>query len=155
VIQGIGAFWRGFQPKMVESFLKGAILMFAKDAIIRSSMGLGTSEPVAGLLGGFGGGVAQVTVLGEELFANNTNYISYLIILNDRVGPCTFLVTAAVTGDKSIGVVERITMTYQKQGIAGFYHGGTALMLRQGIFISKQCLERRSVSDIPSCPHLA
>lgn len=107
---GVGAFWRGFQPKMVESFLKGAILMFAKDAIIRSSLSFGASETMAGLVGGFGGGVAQVTVL----------------------GPCTFLVTAAVTGDKSIGVFQRISMTYKSQGIAGFYHGGTALMLRQG-----------------------
>jgi hypothetical protein len=61
---GVGAFWRGFQPKMVESFLKGAILMFAKDAIIRSSLSFGASETMAGLVGGFGGGVAQVTVLG-------------------------------------------------------------------------------------------
>lgn len=68
------------------------------------------SDITSGLIGGFGGGVAQVSVL----------------------GPCTFLVTAAVTGDKSISIVQRTKDTWSKQGIGGFYHGGTALMLRQG-----------------------
>jgi hypothetical protein len=52
----------GWQPKMVESFLKGGVLLFAKDAIIRSCKAFGLSDVPAGLLGGFGGGVAQVTV---------------------------------------------------------------------------------------------
>ena len=59
---------------MVESFLKGGILLFSKESIIkvlRSFEGVG--EVQAGLLGGFGGGVCQVVVM----------------------GPCTFLVTAA------------------------------------------------------------
>jgi len=49
---------------MFEAFSKGAILLFAKDAIMRSSRQFGASDVTAGLLGGFGGGVAQVTVLG-------------------------------------------------------------------------------------------
>jgi len=57
---GVGAFWKGWQPKMVESFLKGGILLFSKDAIIRGSLGLGLGEVSAGILGGFGGGVCQV-----------------------------------------------------------------------------------------------
>ena len=107
---GVAAFWKGWQPKAVESFLKGGVLMFSKEAIIRGCQTLGASDVTAGLVGGFGGGVAQVVV----------------------VGPCSYLVTASVTGDKSIGMLERITQTYQRSGIAGFYKGGTALMLRQG-----------------------
>ena len=48
------------------------------------------------------------------------------------MGPCTFLVTASVTGDKSVSMMELIQKTFKTQGIGGFYHGGTALMLRQG-----------------------
>jgi hypothetical protein len=107
---GIKGFWAGWQPKMVESFLKGGILLFSKEAIIRSTTTMGMSEGYAGLIGGFGGGVAQVTVM----------------------GPCTFLVTAAVTGDKSISLFSRVQTTWRTQGIGGFYHGGTALILRQG-----------------------
>ena len=107
---GVGLFWAGWQPKMVESFLKGGILLFAKEAIIRSTTEAGLGEVSAGLIGGFGGGVAQVSVL----------------------GPCTFLVTAAVTGDKSISLWQRTVTTYKLHGIGGFYHGGTALILRQG-----------------------
>lgn len=107
---GVGAFWSGWQPKLVESFLKGGILLFAKEGIIRGCRTAGMGEVTSGLLGGFGGGVAQVVVL----------------------GPCTFLVTAAVTGDKTISLYQRTVSTYKTQGIGGFYHGGTALMLRQG-----------------------
>eukprot|EP01006_Ploeotia_vitrea_P006706 TRINITY_DN14473_c0_g1_i1.p1 TRINITY_DN14473_c0_g1~~TRINITY_DN14473_c0_g1_i1.p1 ORF type:complete len:279 (-),score=-20.59 TRINITY_DN14473_c0_g1_i1:26-862(-) len=107
---GWKGFWRGMQPKMVESFLKGGILLYAKESLIRVFRGLGLDIGTSGLLGGFGGGVAQVTIM----------------------GPCTFLVTAAVTGDKSIGFGERIATTFKKQGIGGFYRGGTALIFRQG-----------------------
>ena len=107
---GASAFWAGLQPKLVESFLKGAVLLFSKEAIIRNCQALGMNDVLSGLVGGFGGGVAQVSV----------------------VGPCTFLVTASVTGDKSISITQRIVQTYRTRGIGGFYHGGTALMLRQG-----------------------
>ena len=107
---GVGAFWSGWQAKAVESFLKGGVLMFSKEAIIRGCKSMGSSDLSAGLVGGFGGGVAQVVV----------------------VGPCTYLVTASVTGDKSISLGTRIAQTYQRSGIGGFYKGGTALMLRQG-----------------------
>lgn len=107
---GVKGFWAGWQPKMVESFLKGGILLFSKEAIIRSTSAMGMSEVYSGLIGGFGGGVAQVTVM----------------------GPCTFLVTAAVTGDKSVSLLSRVQNTWKTQGIGGFYRGGTALILRQG-----------------------
>jgi hypothetical protein len=108
---GYKGFWAGWQPKMLESFLKGGILLFSKEAIMRSMNSMGASEVTSGLIGGFGGGVAQVTIM----------------------GPCTFLVTAAVTGDKSISLASRVTSTWQSQGIGGFYRGGTALILRQGM----------------------
>lgn len=111
---GVKAFWTGLQPKLVESFLKGGILLFSKEAIIRSALKGGMSETGAGLVGGFGGGIAQVTIM----------------------GPCTFLVTAAVTGDKSVSVLQRAQSTWRAQGIKGFYHGGTALMFRQGVCAS-------------------
>jgi hypothetical protein len=107
---GVGAFWAGWQPKMVESFLKGGILLFSKEAAIRAMLSAGVGEVPAGLAGGFFGGVAQVTVM----------------------GPCTFLVTTAVTGDKSVSLLQKTVQTYKTQGIGGFYHGGTALILRQG-----------------------
>lgn len=110
---GAGAFWAGWQPKMVESFLKGGILMFTKEGLIRFCTNMGMGEGSAGLIGGFGGGVAQVSIM----------------------GPCTFLVTAAVTGDKSVGLIQQATRTYKAHGIGGFYHGGTALILRQGWFL--------------------
>lgn len=90
--------------------LIGGILLFAKDGIIRFSKTVGLSDVLAGLVGGFGGGVAQVVVL----------------------GPCTYLVTAAVAGDKNMSLGQRISDTFSKRGISGFYQGGTALMLRQG-----------------------
>lgn len=107
---GVASFWAGWQPKMIESFLKGGILLFSKEAAIRALHGAGVSDVPAGLMGGFIGGVAQVTVL----------------------GPCTFLVTTAVNGDKSVSLLEKTKQTYRSQGIGGFYHGGTALILRQG-----------------------
>ena len=107
---GVGAFWTGWQPKMVESFLKGGILLFSKDAVIRSMTKAGASDVTAGLVGGFAGGCSQVIIM----------------------GPCTFLVTAAVTGDKSVSVFKRMGDTFKSRGIGGFYQGGTALLLRQG-----------------------
>jgi hypothetical protein len=113
---GVRAFWAGFQPKMVESFLKGGILLFAKDAAMRSMKAAGATEVTAGLAGGFVGGCAQVVIM----------------------GPCTFLVTAAVTGDKSVSVYKHAVDTFKTRGIGGFYHGGTALLLRQGTFSCAQ-----------------
>lgn len=95
---------------MVESALKGGILLYSKESLIRSSKSFGFSDVTSGLIGGFGGGVAQVSVL----------------------GPCTFLVTAAVTGDKSTSIIGAAKKLYSEKGITGFYQGGTALMLRQG-----------------------
>lgn len=110
---GVVAFWKGWQPKMVESFLKGGILLFAKEGIIRTAKSLGMGDVSSGVLGGFGGGCAQVVVL----------------------GPCTYLITAGVAqraGDVQVTMSQRVVQTWQQHGLPGFYRGGTALMLRQG-----------------------
>jgi hypothetical protein len=110
---GVGAFWKGWQPKMVESFLKGGVLLFSKEAIIRTTKSFGFGDVTSGVLGGFGGGVCQVSVM----------------------GPCTFLITASVAASADgvkMTMMQRISKTYAEGGIGGFYRGGTALMLRQG-----------------------
>lgn len=58
----------------MESFSKGAVLLFSKEAIMTSAEKAGVGPVMAGVLGGAGGGICQVSVM----------------------GPCTFLVTAKV-----------------------------------------------------------
>lgn len=111
---GLKAFYAGYTPKMVESFLKGGILLYAKESIIRTTSPL-IGDKSAALIGGFGGGVAQVAV----------------------IGPCSFLVTAAVQADKTTGAKtptlrQQVSSTFKAQGVAGFYRGGLPLTLRQG-----------------------
>ncbi|KAF1334842.1 hypothetical protein FI667_g1580, partial [Globisporangium splendens] len=106
---GVSAFWAGTGPKMVESATKGAILLFSKEAISDSLLAAGVGKTPTGFVAGAGGGVCQVVVM----------------------GPCTFLVTAAVTGDKSITTSQRIKNVYGAHGIKGFYPGGTAIAFRQ------------------------
>ena len=47
------------------------------------------------------------------------------------MGPCTFLVTAAVTGDKTVSVTQKAAEVWHSKGIKGFYPGGTAIAFRQ------------------------
>merc|ERR1719408_1006505 len=94
---------------MVESATKGAILLYSKEAILQYSKAAGASSTMAGFLAGAGGGVCQTTVM----------------------GPCTFLVTAVVTGDKNTAVGSLISKTWAEKGIKGFYPGGTAIAFRQ------------------------
>lgn len=44
------------------------------------------------------------------------------------MGPCTFLVTAVVTGSKDTSVGNVIKDTWAKKGIKGFYPGGTGTL---------------------------
>jgi len=106
---GIGAFWAGLGPKLVESASKGGILLWSKEAIARAMDTAGVNKTLTGFVAGGGGGVCQVAVM----------------------GPCTFLVTGAVTGDKSISQSQRIRQTWAKSGIKGFYPGGVPLAFRQ------------------------
>lgn len=61
---GVSAFWRGFLPKMVESATKGAVLLVSKEAIKDTASAAGLSPFTSALLGGAGGGIAQVSVMG-------------------------------------------------------------------------------------------
>eukprot|EP00746_Dinoflagellata_sp_MGD_P122199 gnl/MRDRNA2_/MRDRNA2_57141_c0_seq1.p1 gnl/MRDRNA2_/MRDRNA2_57141_c0~~gnl/MRDRNA2_/MRDRNA2_57141_c0_seq1.p1 ORF type:complete len:309 (+),score=66.51 gnl/MRDRNA2_/MRDRNA2_57141_c0_seq1:82-927(+) len=106
---GITGFWAGTGPKMVESALKGAILLFSKEAILNSSQQMGVGKTASGFLAGAGGGICQTTVM----------------------GPCTFLVTAVVTGDKNTNVGSMAAGVWKEKGIKGFYPGGTAIAFRQ------------------------
>lgn len=92
---GVRAFWAGTGPKMVESASKGAILLFSKEAIADAMLAAGAGKGLTGFVAGAGGGVCQTVVM----------------------GPCTFLVTAAVTGDKSITTTQRIKNVYGAHGI--------------------------------------
>lgn len=92
---GVSAFWAGTGPKMVESASKGAILLYSKEAISDSLLAAGIGKTATGFLAGAGGGVCQVVVM----------------------GPCTFLVTAAVTGDRSITTSQRIKNVYGAHGV--------------------------------------
>ncbi len=108
---GMGAFWRGTSAKMVESASKGSILLFSKEAIANSLLGAGVSQTTTGFLAGAGGGVCQVVVM----------------------GPCTFLITAAVTATdgKHVSVTDKAAEVWKAKGIKGFYPGGTAIAFRQ------------------------
>lgn len=110
---GVRAFWAGFSPKMVESATKGAVLMVAKEGLKDVANSAGVDPFLGAILAGAGGGVCQVVVM----------------------GPCTYLVTAAVTGTKT-GDTPKSTATlvrdtYARAGIRGFYPGGSAIAFRQ------------------------
>ncbi len=80
---------------MVESALKGAILVYSKEAFNNTFLSLGVSPGLAGALAGAGGGACQVSIM----------------------GPCTFLVTGKVTGDPNESTMQRIQRTYRTSGL--------------------------------------
>ncbi|CBZ56157.1 MGC79800 protein, related [Neospora caninum Liverpool] len=110
---GVQAYWRGLAPKLVESASKGAVLLYSKECILSSMRRLGASETLSGFAAGAGGGICQTAVM----------------------GPCTYVVTALVTGgrDKTHGgrASDKIREVWRTKGVKGFYSGGTAIALRQ------------------------
>lgn len=106
---GITAFWWGTGPKMIESATKGAILLYAKEGILSNCLKSGMDPTLSGVIAGAGGGVCQVSVM----------------------GPCTFLVTGAVTGTTGESTMQRASRVWKADGIKGFYPGGTAIAFRQ------------------------
>lgn len=106
---GVQAFWRGTTAKMVESATKGSVLMFSKEFLKDSMLKAGASPAAAGFVAGAGGGVCQVSVM----------------------GPCTYIVTCMVNGDKSRSIMQQISATWKAKGVQGFYPGGTAIAFRQ------------------------
>ena len=108
-VGGMSAFWKGTTPKMVESASKGAVLIFAKEALSDSCAAVGIGPTPSGFIAGAGAGVAQTSVM----------------------GPCTFLVTAVVTGDSKLTVGGVMAKTWKEKGFLGFYPGGVAIAFRQ------------------------
>eukprot|EP00921_Rhytidocystis_pertsovi_P003755 GHVQ01006515.1.p1 GENE.GHVQ01006515.1~~GHVQ01006515.1.p1 ORF type:complete len:244 (-),score=35.35 GHVQ01006515.1:377-1108(-) len=107
---GVLAFWQGLSPKMLESASKGAILLFAKEGILSGMESVGCWASVSGAVAGAGAGVCQTVVM----------------------GPCTFLVTAAVTGsDSSKSISSTAKQVWAANGFRGFYPGGSAIAFRQ------------------------
>jgi hypothetical protein len=47
------------------------------------------------------------------------------------MGPCTFIITAMVTGSKDVTAMGMISKTWSEKGIKGFYPGGSAIAARQ------------------------
>jgi hypothetical protein len=109
--EGIGGFWSGVGPKMFECATKGAVLLFASEALKDGGSAAGLSPGVTGFVAGAGGGVAQTIVM----------------------GPSSFLVTAVVTGkEHGATVTGTVTKALRERGIAGLYPGATAVAFRQG-----------------------
>ncbi|EGD79550.1 hypothetical protein PTSG_10117 [Salpingoeca rosetta] len=106
---GVRAFWRGTTAKMVESATKGSVLMFSKEFLKDTMLMAGASPAAAGFVAGAGGGVCQVSVM----------------------GPCTYIVTCMVNGDKTTPITQQIKSTFKQKGLRGFYPGGTAIAFRQ------------------------
>ncbi len=105
---GLAGFWVGTLPKIVESSSKGMILMYAKEGINDFLLERCINPTAAAIIAGAGGGIAQTGI----------------------IGPCTYMVTGAVT-EPGISMYQRIIRTYNRAGIAGFYKGGTAVAFRQ------------------------
>jgi len=106
---GVGGFWQGVGPKMVESMTKGGILLFAKEGIMNVVKPMDLGPTLTGVIGGAGAGVAQTSVM----------------------GPCTFVVTAVVTGGKDVSVMKTVSATWAEKGLKGFYPGASAIAARQ------------------------
>ncbi|KEP60783.1 UNVERIFIED_CONTAM: MC family transporter, putative [Hammondia hammondi] len=108
---GVRAYWRGLAPKLVESASKGAVLLYSKECILTWTRRLGASDTLSGFAAGAGGGICQTLVM----------------------GPCTYIVTALVTQDKSRGlsVSDKVRDVWKTNGLKGFYSGGTAVAFRQ------------------------
>eukprot|EP00051_Salpingoeca_urceolata_P007166 m.95169 g.95169 ORF g.95169 m.95169 type:complete len:408 (-) comp15144_c0_seq2:66-1289(-) len=106
---GVRAFWSGTSAKMVESASKGAVLMFSKEFIKESCIGVGMTPTASGFIAGAGGGVCQVTVM----------------------GPCTYMVTTLVNGGPNVSITNHIAHTWKTHGIRGFYPGGVPIAFRQ------------------------
>uniref|UniRef100_A0A7S0T3K9 Mitochondrial carrier protein n=1 Tax=Erythrolobus madagascarensis TaxID=708628 RepID=A0A7S0T3K9_9RHOD len=95
---------------MIESASKGAVLMVSKELINREARNAGLSPFLAGLIAGAGGGVCQTVVM----------------------GPCTYLVTARVTGASAdLSMTQLVAKTFREKGLRGFYPGGSAIAFRQ------------------------
>ncbi|KAJ3281434.1 Mitochondrial DNA replication protein yhm2 [Borealophlyctis nickersoniae] len=113
---GVFGFYQGLIPwAWIEASTKGAVLMFAASEIEYGCRVLGASVPVAGILGGMGGGIAQAYA---------------------TMGFCTFMKTVEVTRHKSTGGPQKSTIQvareiFAREGIRGINKGVNAVAVRQ------------------------
>ncbi|KAJ3126761.1 Mitochondrial DNA replication protein yhm2 [Nowakowskiella sp. JEL0407] len=112
---GLAGFWAGLIPwAWIEASTKGAVLLFASSEIEYHSKVAGFSAPVAGVLGGMGGGVAQAYT---------------------TMGFCTFMKTVEVTRHKTEGAHKTTFQVaaeiFKREGIVGMNKGVSAVALRQ------------------------
>ncbi|ORY36813.1 mitochondrial carrier [Rhizoclosmatium globosum] len=113
---GIFGFYQGLIPwGWIEASTKGAVLMFAVSELEYQFRVLGASVPVAGILGGMGGGICQAYT---------------------TMGFCTFMKTVEVTRHKSgsgpqKSTIQVATEIFKREGIRGINKGVNAVALRQ------------------------
>lgn len=114
---GVFGFYQGLIPwAWIEASTKGAVLMFAASELEYMCRVWGASVPLAGILGGMGGGVAQAYA---------------------TMGFCTFMKTVEVTRHKEVGggvqksTVQVAREIFAKEGFAGINKGVNAVALRQ------------------------
>eukprot|EP00008_Paramoeba_atlantica_P003787 CAMPEP_0201488726 /NCGR_PEP_ID=MMETSP0151_2-20130828/19342_1 /ASSEMBLY_ACC=CAM_ASM_000257 /TAXON_ID=200890 /ORGANISM="Paramoeba atlantica, Strain 621/1 / CCAP 1560/9" /LENGTH=279 /DNA_ID=CAMNT_0047874079 /DNA_START=123 /DNA_END=962 /DNA_ORIENTATION=- len=107
-MSGVMSFWAGLGPKMIESASKGAVLLMSKEAINRGCLNVGLNKNISAFISGGGGGICQTIVM----------------------SPCTFLVTAVVN-HPGYTITRCVREVYSKKGVRGFYHGASAVAIRQ------------------------
>ncbi|KAK9467518.1 mitochondrial carrier domain-containing protein [Lipomyces arxii] len=115
---GLFGFYQGLIPwAWIEASTKGAVLLFVSSEVEYRALNYGTGHFLAGMTGGFVGGLAQ----------------AYL-----TVGFCTCMKTVEITRHKQAasGVVPPSTMAvfmdiYRREGIRGINKGVNAVAIRQ------------------------
>ncbi|KAJ3210530.1 hypothetical protein HDU82_007934 [Entophlyctis luteolus] len=113
---GVLGFYQGLIPwAWIEASTKGAVLMFAVSELEYHARMSGASAPVAGILGGMGGGIAQAYA---------------------TMGFCTFMKTVEVTRHKGGEAAAKSTLEvaadiFRREGIRGINKGVNAVALRQ------------------------
>jgi len=108
--KGLFGFYDGFWPKMIESALKGPLLLVSKEAVRDACLGASVPSWLAGSLAGAVGGVSQTLV----------------------IAPMTFLVTKKVSSTSDVGHVKLNAFeTIQSLGIRGLYAGAVPIAFRQ------------------------
>ncbi|KAJ3137903.1 hypothetical protein HK100_000310 [Physocladia obscura] len=105
---GIFGFYQGLIPwAWIEAGTKGAALMFAVSELEYRARVLGASVPVAGILGGMGGGIVQA-------------YTTMVEVTRHKGG-----------SGPSKSTIEVATEIFRREGIAGINKGVNAVAVRQ------------------------
>ncbi|OLL24852.1 Citrate/oxoglutarate carrier protein [Neolecta irregularis DAH-3] len=115
---GILGFYQGLLPwAWIEASTKGAVLLFTASELEHTAKVAGSSNFVAGILGGMGGGIAQAYA---------------------TMGFCTCMKTVEITrlkvaagGQKPPGTFQVFMDIYRREGIKGINKGVNAVAIRQ------------------------